>query len=283
VFNLEEYLKRRRSRIDEAIDARMPPAELRPTVLHQAMRYAVLSGGKRLRPILCLAASEAAGGGWEEALNAAVAVELVHAYTLIHDDLPCMDDDALRRGKPTCHVAFGEANAVLAGDALQALAFELASQCNPGSLYPPNQPVIELAQAAGSRGVVGGQVEDIVFSEKVPDADAVAFIHLHKTADLFRAAVRMGAVCANAAPEVLDALTTYAVELGLAFQIVDDLLDADSGESDPMSCLAVYDTPRAREESRNRTVNAVAAIDSLDKEAAAPLVTLAERIMERKS
>jgi len=283
MFDLDEYMEKLRTRIDTAIDERMPPADARPAVLHRAMRYAVLGGGKRLRPVLCLAAAEAAGGCREDALDAAVAVELLHAYTLIHDDLPCMDDDALRRGKPTCHVEFGEANAVLAGDALQALSFELAARAPAGPRYPAGQVVIELARAAGSLGIVGGQAEDISFAGRKADTDTVQFIHRRKTAELFRAAARMGAISADAAPSVLEALTLYAVELGLAFQIADDLIDAESGKPDPVSCLTAYGVPRAREESRRHTANAVAALEALPGEAGMPLAALAKSIQAREA
>ena len=281
-FDLDGYLKQQQMRIDGAIQKRMPPADVRPAVLHKAMRYAVFSGGKRLRPILCLAAADAAGGDGQEALDAAVAVELLHTYTLIHDDLPCMDDDALRRGHPTCHVAFGEANAVLAGDALQALAFECAAETPPGFFYPAGQLVAELALAAGSRGVVGGQVEDLAVAESEADVEAITFIHQHKTADLFRAAVRMGAMAGNATPDTLDALSTYGEGFGLAFQIVDDLLDAGQEKPDPMSCLAFYDEARAREEARRYTALAINALAVLEEAERAPLAALAERILRRE-
>jgi geranylgeranyl diphosphate synthase type II len=190
------------------------------------MRHSLFAGGKRLRPLLAIAAAEAAGGTAEDARCPAAAIECLHTYTLIHDDLPCMDDDTLRRGVPTCHVAFDVPTALLAGDALQALAFSLAAQ-TPVNPVPVVQ---ELACAAGSTAVVGGQVEDILSeSGAVPhDLDTLHFIQQHKTGDLIRAATRMGALAANATEETLAALTAYADAIGEAFQIADDLLDATS-------------------------------------------------------
>ncbi len=228
MFDLERYLKERQLLIEEALDRRLPPKHERPTLLHEAMRYSVFAGGKRLRPILCLAAAEAVGGSAESALLPAIATEILHTYTLIHDDLPSMDNDDLRRGKPTCHRAFGEANAILAGDALLTLAFEWLAECRAPKPFLPNQFALELAEAAGSRGIIGGQAEDIAAQGKEPTADLVEFIHLHKTAALIRASVRMGAIAGGAGTAELDALTIYGCDVGLAFQIADDVLNATS-------------------------------------------------------
>ena len=228
MFDFHEYMARRQREVDQVLDRRLPPASERPAVLHEAMRYSVFAGGKRLRPILCLAAAGAASGSAESALLPAAALELLHTYTLIHDDLPAMDNDALRRGKPTCHVAFGEANAILAGDALLTLAFEWMALCAPPSPYQPNQYALELAEAAGSRGVIAGQVEDLAAEGRPASAGHVEFIHLHKTAALFRAAARIGAMAGGAGEKAFDALTVYGCDLGLAFQIVDDILNATS-------------------------------------------------------
>jgi geranylgeranyl diphosphate synthase, type II len=226
MFNLEAYLRERRQTIEAALDQRLPAATERPTVLHKAMRYSVMAGGKRVRPVLCLAACEASGVPPETALVPALALEVLHTYTLVHDDLPCMDDDELRRGQPTAHVVFGEANALLAGDALLTLAFDWLSTVTAPPPYPANQLSRELAEAAGSRGVIAGQVEDLAAEGKPHDADLLEFIHRHKTTALIRAAVRMGAICAAASARALAALTAYGENVGLAFQIADDILNA---------------------------------------------------------
>jgi geranylgeranyl diphosphate synthase type II len=228
MFDLQQYLNEKTRLINKALARTLPAETTRPAILQKAMRYSVLAGGKRLRPILCLAAAEAVGGNEKSALPAAVAIELLHTYTLIHDDLPCMDDDKLRRGKPTCHIVFGEANAILAGDALLTLAFKLMAETRPRAPYTAASLVLELATAAGSLGVIGGQVEDLASEEKEPNAATVSFIHLHKTAALIKAAVRIGAMCAGAGKRELDTLSIYGAKAGLAFQIVDDILNETS-------------------------------------------------------
>lgn len=228
MFKLQQYLKEKTGLINEALDRSLPAETIRPAMLHKAMRYSVLAGGKRLRPIMCLAAAEAVSGQAETALRPALAIEILHTYTLIHDDLPCMDNDALRRGQPTCHVAFGEANAVLAGDALLTLAFEWLAAAKPAAPYTANRLALELARAAGSCGVIGGQVEDLSAEGKNPDAATVEYIHLHKTAALIRAAVRIGAMCAGASASQLKALSLYGEKAGFVFQIADDILNETS-------------------------------------------------------
>ncbi len=285
---MSNYLERRRREIDDALQQAMPGAETRPAALHRAMRYAVFPGGKRLRPAFCLAAAEALGAPTACALAPAVAVELLHAYTLVHDDLPCMDDDRTRRGKPTVHVAFGEALAVLAGDALQTLAFE----CLAAAPHTPSavavQWVAELARAAGSRGVVGGQVEDIAAIDGSPDVATIDFIHARKTADLFRAALRMGAIGAQAAADDLAALSDYGFHIGVAFQVADDLLD-DAETNAPSvperaqeaSCLQVMDRAAARAKASALVRQALAALERFPAERVAPLVDIARRIEQR--
>jgi geranylgeranyl diphosphate synthase, type II len=278
MFNLKTCLSGEIRIIEAALDVEMPPKGAQPAILHKAMRYSVFSGGKRIRPVLCLCAAEAVGANGRSALLPAVAVELLHTYTLIHDDLPCMDDDDFRRGKPTCHKVFGEANAVLAGDALQALAFETLAKAKPPSRYPPNQLMLELAHAAGSRGVVGGQVEDLAFDGRHAKASSVRFIHLHKTADLFRAAVRMGAIAGNATKNELEALTEYGVNFGLAFQIADDLLDATVAakpgrrKSAEMNCISVYGHAAAKKKANAHIRKAVSALAGIRKDSAEPLI-----------
>ncbi|NQT94759.1 MAG: polyprenyl synthetase family protein [Lentisphaerae bacterium] len=286
---LDPYLAETRKAVDAALGDQLPPADARPVALHEAMRYAVFSGGKRLRPILCIASAEAVGGDPSAAMLPAVAVELLHTYTLVHDDLPCMDDDIERRGNPTCHIAFGEANAVLAGDALQALAFEILASLPGSGHFPPARFVQELALAAGSRGVVGGQVEDIRLEGHDVTADDIRFVHLHKTADLFRAAVRMGAMAGGASDEQLSLLTRFAVDLGLSFQIADDLLDAEESTTDDQgrviheetTILAVTDAERAGEEVRALSQRAAETVRALGTPRAEILEAIVVRLVNR--
>jgi geranylgeranyl diphosphate synthase, type II len=219
--DLSVYLKSQADAVNRELDALLPLETEHPFRLHEAMRYSVFAGGKRLRPVLCIAACEACGGTAGQALRAACALELLHTYTLIHDDLPAMDDDTLRRGRPTCHIQFDEATAILAGDALLTFAFEvLATVPDIGSAL-----ALELARAAGSRGVIGGQAEDLAAEGQPPDADQVERIHRNKTAALIRAACVMGGLCAGADSQTLETLAAYGENTGLAFQIIDDLLD----------------------------------------------------------
>jgi geranylgeranyl diphosphate synthase type II len=228
MFDLSAYLEKRRQKVEAGLSKHLPPASTRPAILHEAMRYAVLGGGKRLRPILCMTSCEAAGGHPENALLPGLAIEILHTYTLIHDDLPCMDDDDLRRGRPTTHMKYGEANALLAGDALLTLAFEWTAKVPAPPPYSPGQLSLELAIGAGSQGVIGGQVEDLAAEGQPVNADLVDYIHRHKTASLIRSATRMGAICAGATPPQLEALSRYGECIGLAFQIADDILNVTS-------------------------------------------------------
>ena len=228
MFDLSAYLEHHRQLINRALEARLPAADCRPAALHQAMRYSLFSGGKRLRPIVCLAANAACGGTAAAGLIPALAIEALHTYTLIHDDLPAMDNDSLRRGQPTCHIAFGEATAILAGDALLTLAFEWLAQARTPNPLAPQQLALELAQAAGSQGIIGGQIEDLEAEGQPACAARLHYIHLHKTARLWRAAARMGAIAAGAAPSLLEALSQYGANIGLAFQIMDDVLNETS-------------------------------------------------------
>jgi geranylgeranyl diphosphate synthase type II len=189
------------------------------------MRYSIFAGGKRLRPVLTLAAAEACGGALERAMPAACAVECIHTYSLIHDDLPCMDDDDLRRGRPTSHKVYGEGIAVLAGDALLTVAFEILAKAEPTSRYPTHALISELAHASGSKWLIGGQVADLEGEGKKISGAELKYIHCCKTAALLTASIRLGAMSANATPGRLDALTDFGQALGLAFQIIDDILD----------------------------------------------------------
>ncbi len=227
--NLDAWRRERQADVERALDAWVPADT--PAALGDAMRYAVLDGGKRLRPLLVLATSEALGGSRPAALRAACAVELIHAYSLVHDDMPCMDDDVLRRGKPTVHVRFGQAQALLAGDALQALAFELLTP-DDGSV--PDAMAARLcrllARAAGAGGMAGGQAIDLASVGVALDQPSLEAMHRLKTGALLQASVMMGAATAQAGPAQLACLAEYGACVGLAFQVVDDVLDvtADS-------------------------------------------------------
>ena len=286
--NLPIYLKQLSETVNAKLDAFLPPAGERPVKLHEAMRYSVFAGGKRLRPALCIAACEACGGTAAQAMPAACALELLHTYTLIHDDLPAMDNDTLRRGRPTCHIAFDEATAILAGDALLTLAFEvLAAQPQGGAL------ALELARAAGSRGVIGGQAEDIEAEGKTPDANLVEYIHRNKTAALIRAACVMGGICAGAESQVLQKLAQYGENAGLAFQLADDLLDESATVEElgkdigsdkakgKMTWPAVYGVDKTIADANRLEAKAIAALCGLQNPAR--LEQLVGFIVRRKS
>ncbi len=223
--DLKSYLAERIQYVDRALDSFLPSAETKPVTIHKAMRHSIFAGGKRLRPILCLAAAEACGGSDTDALFAACGVECLHTYSLIHDDLPCMDDDDMRRGVPTCHKVYGEAMALLAGDALQALAFELVAKSRVGHRYSIGDMILELARTAGSLHLVGGQVADLEGEGKKLQLDDLRFIHENKTAAMLTTSVKLGGMCADAMPEELAALEKFGMATGLAFQIIDDILD----------------------------------------------------------
>ncbi len=223
---LRQYLEEQRARIEAELDRLLPAAEEYPPSIHRAMRHSVFAGGKRIRPILCLESGRTLGGDEPSLLGLGCALELIHTYSLIHDDLPALDNDDLRRGKPTCHRAFGEATAILAGDALLTLAYEILSAPNPLPEERRLRVVHELSRAIGTRGgMVGGQVIDLEAAGQAADAATLKYIHAAKTGAFIRAAVRCGALYANASEEDLQRLTTYGEKVGLAFQIADDLLD----------------------------------------------------------
>jgi geranylgeranyl diphosphate synthase type II len=224
-FDLERYLAESTAAVNRALDAFLPAAGAKPATIHQAMRYSVFAGGKRLRPALCLAAAEACQGSWGEALPLACAVECIHTYSLIHDDLPAMDNDDYRRGKLTNHKVFGEGIAILAGDALLTEAFAIAGRCRGWPRYSHQDILLELAEAAGSRQLIAGQVADLEGEGKKISAAQLQYIHERKTAALLRCSVRLGGMSANGAPARLKALGDFGRNVGLAFQIIDDILD----------------------------------------------------------
>ena len=228
-MNLQQYLARRQHRVDRFLERCIPAANESDT-LTQAMRYSLFSGGKRIRPILSIAASEAVGGAVTPVLPFACALELIHTYSLIHDDLPAMDDDDLRRGQPTNHRVFGEGIAILAGDALLTEAFRIMAEATakPGiSQRRALQVLTEVANAAGARGMVAGQADDLGAENRAINLPTVEWIHIRKTGALIRAAVRAGALLGGARLDQLQRLTRFAEYLGLAFQIADDVLDAE--------------------------------------------------------
>jgi len=214
------------ARVEASLQRSLPGPQHAPARLHAAMRYATLEGGKRVRPLLCFAAGELTGADAARLDIVASAVEMIHAYSLVHDDLPCMDDDVLRRGKPTVHVEFDQATAMLAGDALQALAFQLLSeQLKMGDAAVPLEMVRTLAVAAGSRGMAGGQAFDLESTGKQLSQPELEFMHVRKTGALISAAVKLGALCGGSCAPALE---QYAHRIGLAFQVVDDVLDAEA-------------------------------------------------------
>jgi len=286
-MNISTYLQEAQTQVDTALKDSLPPGGTRPAVLHEAMRYCVLNGGKRIRPILCIATAEAFDVPRKKVLQPAAALELFHSSTLIHDDLPCMDDDDLRRGQPTCHIKFGEANAVLTGDALMIQAFQILAESGNPALS------LELAKAAGSLGVIAGQVEDLAAENCAPNADLIEFIHMNKTAILIRAAVRMGALVGNADEAELECLGLFGEKIGLAFQIEDDILDETSTdevlgkpvgsdiEQHKLTYPAVHGMAAARTRVAQLTREAIASLDTLSHETGT-LRTLAEYLMNRK-
>ena len=224
-MNLKTYLTTRAKDVDAALDVFLPKAKERPATIHAAMRYSVFAGGKRLRPVLCLAAAEACGGEFSLALPPACAVELMHTYSLVHDDLPAMDDDDLRRGRPTCHKVYGEGMAILCGDALLTEAFIVIGQTVATKRYNTRDYMTELAVTGSSRKLIGGQVMDLEGEGKKLTKRDLVRIHEAKTAALLTTSLRLGAMTANASPAKLEALTLFGHALGLAFQVIDDILD----------------------------------------------------------
>lgn len=294
-FDLPAYLATQTKLVEQALNKALPTTRTQPSVLHEAMRHSMFAGGKRLRPILTLAATEACEGDTKAALSLAAAVECVHTFSLIHDDLPCMDDDDLRRGVPTCHVVYGEANALLAGDALVALAFELTASHPGTSHYTTGAMVSELAHTAGSRWLIGGQVLDLQ-AEGDPGKVNPAMlrkIHMSKTAALLTCSLRLGGMSANASPRELDALTEFGHATGLAFQIIDDILDATQSSDklgktagkDAAAGKATYPAIHGMEKSKKEALRLTRrALDSLAifKGKETPLVAIAHYLLDRE-
>jgi len=291
---LDAYLKERSHAVDRALDHYLPRANRKPETIHKAMRYSIFAGGKRLRPILCLAAAEACGGEIAPAMPAACAVECLHTYSLIHDDLPCMDDDDFRRGRPTSHKVYGEGIAVLAGDALLTLSFGILAQAPATPRYSPASMIADLTDVAGSLHLIGGQVADLEAESNPVTPRQLRYIHESKTAALLAGSLRLGAMSANATPRKLEQLSQFGENLGLAFQIIDDILDvtqtaAALGKSpgkDAAANKATYPAliglDAARAEAAKLTTAALANLEPFGKKAGR-LRQIAEFLLQRES
>jgi len=293
-MTLTEYVARQQARVDRALDRWVPPESTLPNSIHKAMRYSLFAGGKRIRPILCMAAAEAVSDSPIGIENCASTLELIHTYSLIHDDLPALDNDDLRRGVPTCHKVFGDAMAILAGDALLTLAFQVLAQME----CPPDRQVAliaELSTASGTvNGMIGGQVCDIEGEGQHPDAALLEAIHRAKTGALLRASLRMGGIYAGADKEELRALSCYGEHTGLAFQIVDDVLDVEQSsealgktagkdaQQQKITFPAVYGLERSREMAEEERLAAHLALSPFD-ERAERLRELADFIVHRRA
>jgi geranylgeranyl diphosphate synthase, type II len=295
---LKAYLQDRQNIVEEALQHYLPADDV-PAEIYEAVRYSVFNGGKRIRPILCMAAAEAVGGDMASSIPVACALELIHTYSLIHDDLPAMDNDDLRRGKPTCHKAFGEDIAILAGDALLTEAFVLLSRAEKvrlsGFSAERRLAVIqEIAHAAGICGMVGGQALDMLSGKFESSENTLREIHRRKTGALIIAAVKTGAIIFNAGKDKIQSLAEYGINLGLAFQIADDILNVE-GDRELMGKETGSDTARnkltypsllgmetAKEKLAKHIDVAVASLAGFD-ERAMPLIAIAHYIMERKS
>ena len=292
-MDLKAYLQSRQKRIESALDRYLPKEKARPATIHRAMRYSLFAGGKRLRPILCLSAAEACGGSIEAALPLACAMECIHTYSLVHDDLPSMDNDDFRRGRPTCHKVFGDGVAVLAGDALLTVAFEIIARATPPRRYTMPILLREVAVAAGSRKLIAGQVADLEAEGKKSNRADLRYIHENKTAAILTTSVRLGAMSANADAKMLSAITRFGRALGLAFQVIDDILDVTqtteklgkSAGKDVAAQKATYPAviglDKSRAEAKRLTRNAHDAL-SVFGEKARTLRALANYLLERE-
>jgi len=239
---ITQYLDKNKKLIDEKLDTYLPKATAYPRIIHEAMRYSVLDGGKRIRPILVLESSKLCGGKIKDAIYLACAIELIHSYSLIHDDLPSMDDADTRRGRPSCHVKYGEALAILVGDSLLTLAFNLIARIRDKA--KTGEIIFEISKAIGSFGMIGGQVMDLKIKKaKKVDLSTIEYVNLRKTASLIAAATKTGAIIAGASDKEIDILQKYGEYIGLAFQIVDDILDKNG-------YVEVFGIKGAREESQ---------------------------------
>jgi geranylgeranyl diphosphate synthase type II len=294
-MDITSYLSKKKDGVDKTLEKLVPPAKIFPPSIYEAMRYSLFAGGKRVRPILAIAAAEALGARTADLLPLAGALELIHTYSLIHDDLPAMDNDDFRRGRPTCHKVYGEAIAILAGDGLLNMAFEVLSDPRRLKSVSANRLIAiirEISTASGVSGMVGGQVVDIESEGKDIDFPMLEYIHTHKTGTLIRASVRVGALYARAGKRHFTALTHYGEMVGLAFQIADDILDVTGKQeeigkdvgSDIKKGKMTFPSFYGLEESRRRAVEvvdkAVTALKDFDRKAD-PLRELAKFIINR--
>lgn len=293
-MNIKTYLVSRQKLIERALDRYLPKANTKPATLHRAMRYSLFAGGKRLRPILCLAAAEACEGKIGNAVPLACALECIHTYSLVHDDLPSMDNDDFRRGRPTCHKIFGDGIAILAGDALLTIAFEIVSNAKPTPRYDTSSLLREIAVAAGSQKLIAGQVADLEAEGQNVKRDQLQFIHENKTAAILKSSVRLGAMSANADARKLSAISRFGQRLGLAFQIIDDILDVTqtseilgkSAGKDVAAKKATYPAviglEKSRAEAKRLTRQAHNALSVFRDRDAEPLHALANYLLERE-
>ncbi len=295
-FDLKTYMEARKAEVEAALDRYLPAGSTYPESLHKAMRYSVFSGGKRFRPVLCLASFEASGGKGGGAMPVACAIELIHTYSLIHDDLPCMDDDDMRRGRPTNHKVFGEAIAVLAGDALLTHAIELIVTVAGRELGCESclRVLEDVTRAIGVDGMVAGQVVDMESEGKPSDEETVSYIHSRKTGALITSTARCGATAAGADERMVARLAAYGEKVGLAFQITDDILDVEGGFGDLKSGAgldikkqkatypSVYGLERSREIA-SRLINEAKETVAVLGEPGLPLLGLADLVVDRVS
>ncbi len=294
-MTLGDYIAFQQKRVDAALDKWVPEESQNPSIIHKAMRYSLFAGGKRVRPLLAIAAADAVSEATDGIEHAACSLELIHTYSLIHDDLPALDNDDLRRGRPTCHKVFGDAMAILAGDSLLTLAFEVLAKLPTADAETRIQLVKELATASGTvGGMIGGQVNDIQGEGQPPTAELLDSIHRAKTGALLRASVRMGAIYAGAGEAKLAALTDFGEHVGLAFQIVDDVLDVEQSSEElgktagkdaqqqKITFPAVYGLEKSRAMAEQERAAAHAALDIFG-DRADRLKQLADLIVQRKA
>lgn len=272
-MDLQHYLQHQKALIDRALDRYLPSEKTEPKTIHKAMRYSVFSGGKRIRPILAIEAAKACGASPNDAMVASCALEFVHTHSLIYDDLPSMDNDDYRRGKPTCHRMFGEANAILAGDALLTLAFNIVAT----GMDPKRGAAVarELSEAIGTRGLIGGQAIDLEWQGDEVDGKTLGTINMLKTAKLFEASTRIGAIAAGSCRKHERALAAYGMSVGMAFQMVDDIIDGDG-------YVKVYGAEKARRDCEATTLEAKAALAVFGRRAGR-LKEIADLIEERRT
>ena len=295
-MDIKKYLQEKGDIVNNALDRLLPGEDEFPQKLHKAMRYSVFAGGKRIRPVLVMASAETFGGLTDSIIDIACAVELIHTYSLIHDDLPAIDNDDMRRGMPTCHKVFGEAMAILAGDALLASAFDVMANTHASTDEERLlllKTIQEIARAAGSTGMVGGQVVDIESEGKDVAFPVLEYIHIHKTGELILASIRAGAIMKNAGDKELEAMTRYGEAIGLAFQIADDILDVEGNKEDTgknvggdakkekVTYPSILGIEESKKRARELTDIALASVEGFGKKAE-PLKEIAKYIVARR-